>query len=49
MKVPYDENSLKHNESPLAISEWQEFNDVMGADSIHWEKILQRIENEEVC
>ncbi len=52
--VSYDENKLAHQEPVVAISEWQEFNDVTGADSIWYEldliheeqRELDRIENE---
>lgn len=42
--VPYDESLLAHQEPVQAISEWQQYNDITGADSIWYELDLLNLE-----
>lgn len=44
---PYNEENLKHQEPVQAVSEWQQWNDVDGTDSVAFEKDLQNCQEKE--
>lgn len=42
--IPFDENNLAHQESPLALSDWQRWQDPTGAFSLAVEEDIAELE-----